>query len=240
MQKKSNKNKKLKIKNIIIIFILAIVVYIAFIFKEGYDMYSTAISEISIESRLNKLKSIPHYTPIDKIPKDFKNAIIAIEDNRFFTHGAIDFKSIARATVTNIKTKSLAEGGSTITQQLAKNMYFSRKKEFSRKIAEVFVAHDLEKDFTKSQILEAYINIIYYGDGYTGIGQASIGYFKKEPLELTLNEQTLLAGLPNAPSMLALSSNSSLAKERQDMVLDAMSRYNYISAEQINSIKNKE
>ncbi len=91
------------------------------------------------------------------------------------------------------------EGGSTITQQLAKNIFFTQEKKFSRKMAEIFAAIDLEKNYSKDDIIEMYMNTIYFGDGYYGIGAASRGYFKKEPSELTLDELTLLAGIPNAP-----------------------------------------
>lgn len=142
------------------------------------------------------------YVTIDKIPAKFKYAIIAVEDHRYESHGAIDFISIMRAVYRNISEFSLVEGGSTITQQFAKNTFFTQEKKFTRKMAEVFAAIDLEKMYSKDDIIEMYMNTIYFGDGYYGIGAASRGYFDKEPAELTLDEITLLAGIPNAPRCL--------------------------------------
>ena len=123
---------------------------------------------------------------------------------------------------------SLAEGGSTITQQLAKNMYFTMEKKFTRKVAEVFVARKLEQMYTKDEILEMYINVAYFGDGLYGLKEAANGYFDKEPLELTFDEITLLAGLPNAPSAYSLSDNEDLARRRQQIVINQMKKYNFI------------
>ncbi|MCX8075079.1 MAG: transglycosylase domain-containing protein [Clostridia bacterium] len=226
------KNKKSKpfgfVKDILIFILFVGVIITAITVKNGYDMYKKAINDTSITERVQEIKDMKYYVKISDIPISYKNAVIAIEDNRFYEHGPFDIVSLGRAVITNIKDMSLTEGGSTITQQLAKNMYFSQEKRFSRKVAEVFVAFDLEKKYNKDEILEYYMNIIYYGDGYIGIGQASMGYFDKTPNELTFDEQTLLAGLPNAPSAYALTSNPDLALQRQQMVIDAMKKYNYV------------
>lgn len=219
-----------------IIFVLVIVISCITLYR-GHKLYTEAITKISIDNKIEEIQSKKHYATSDKIPQDFKNAIIAIEDHRFYNHGAIDIISIGRAFFSNIKNMKLAEGGSTLTQQLAKNMYFTQEKKFERKIAEIFVAFDLQKKLSKDDILELYLNIVYFGDGYTGIGSASLGYFDKDPDELTLSEITLLAGLPNAPSAYALSSNSTLAKERQNMVINAMYTYKFIDQNTFNSLK---
>ena len=135
------------------------------------------------------------------------------------------------ALFSNIKTKSLGMGGSTITQQLAKNMYFSQKKEFTRKVAELFVALDLEKKLTKDEILELYVNIIYFGDGYYGIENASEGYYSKKANELTLEEAIMLAGLPAAPSVYSPTVNKDLANQRYKQVESAMKKYGYLKNE---------
>ncbi len=132
---------------------------------------------------------------------------------------------------------NLLKAGSSITQQVAKNLCFSNKKTFYRKVAELFVVDKLEKNYSKEEILELYINNIYYGNGYYNIYDASMGYFNKKPSDLNLYEATLLAGVPNAPSRYAPTVNLSLAEERQSQVLDAMVRYNCLSQEEADNIK---
>lgn len=216
------------IKAILVILILICIVVCSVVVVNGYKMYREKIDEVSIETKVESIRSDKNYITMDEIPKDFKNAIIAVEDHRFYEHGYIDIISIGRAVVNNIKTMSLAEGGSTITQQLAKNMYFTMEKKFTRKVAEVFVARKLEQMYTKDEILEMYINVAYFGDGLYGLKEAANGYFDKEPLELTFDEITLLAGLPNAPSAYSLSDNEDLARRRQQIVINQMKKYNFI------------
>lgn len=216
------------IKAILVILILICIVVCSVVVVNGYKMYREKIDEVSIETKVESIQSDKNYITMDEIPTDFKNAIIAVEDHRFYEHGYIDIISIGRAVVNNIKTMSLAEGGSTITQQLAKNMYFTMEKKFTRKVAEVFVARKLEQMYTKDEILEMYINVAYFGDGLYGLKEAANGYFDKEPLELTFDEITLLAGLPNAPSAYSLSDNEDLARRRQQIVINQMKKYNFI------------
>ena len=216
------------IKAILVILILICIVVCSVVVVNGYKMYREKIDEVSIETKVESIQSDKNYIIMDEIPTDFKNAIIAVEDHRFYEHGYIDIISIGRAVVNNIKTMSLAEGGSTITQQLAKNMYFTMEKKFTRKVAEVFVARKLEQMYTKDEILEMYINVAYFGDGLYGLKEAANGYFDKEPLELTFDEITLLAGLPNAPSAYSLSDNEDLARRRQQIVINQMKKYNFI------------
>ena len=109
------------------------------------------------------------------------NAVISVEDHRFYKHPGIDIISIGRAVINDIKAMSFVEGGSTITQQLAKNIYFTQEKKIERKIAEVFMAFDIEKKYDKNEILELYVNTSYFGDGYYTVKEASRGYFAKEP-----------------------------------------------------------
>lgn len=205
----------------------------------GYNMYRQAIDKISLHDKVNQIRSSNDYVKIDEMTKDYKNAVVAIEDHRFYEHSGIDYVSTFRAVIKNIQTGELAEGGSTITQQLAKNMYFTQEKKFERKVAELFVAFKLEKEYSKDEILEMYINIMYFGNGYYGIGKACRGYLYKEPIKMTLYEATLLAGLPNAPSIYALNENPELAKERQIKVLDSMVKYNYISQSEADNVINE-
>ena len=232
--------KKHKIFKLFIVLFVLVAVFALIVFAtvciEGYEMYQSALQEKSMDDTVNEIRSASGYVTIDKIPKDFKNAIIAIEDHSYESHGPVDFISIIRAIVRNISEFRIVEGGSTITQQFAKNTFFSQEQKFSRKMAEVFAAIDLEKKYSKDDIIEMYINTIYYGDGFYGIGAASKGYFNKEPMELNLYEITLLAGIPNAPGVYSLSENPDLAKQRQKQVINAMVKYGYLTQEQANSV----
>lgn len=225
------------LRNILLTLILIAAIFSLVVISKGYDMYKEAIEKEPIEFKVAKIRSDESYVSINNIPKDFMNAVVSIEDKRFFSHSGFDIVSFCRAMVTNVKNMDLSEGGSTLTQQLAKNMYFNQEKRFTRKVAELFVAWDLEEKFSKEEIFELYSNVIYFGDGYYGIKEASNGYFSKDPIELNLNEITLLAGIPNAPSIYALTANFELAKKRQEMVINAMYESNFLDAKQVNSLK---
>ena len=226
------------IKKMFILILIIIILVCSFITYEGYSMYQEVISKESIEKKVEKIKVYDNYISISDVPETYKNATIAIEDHRFYSHGAIDVFTTARSFIENIRNKELSNGGSTITQQVARNMYFTQEKSFIRKVAELFVAVDLEKNYSKDEILEMYLNIIYFGDGYTGLKQASYGYYRKSPSKLSLDEQTMLAGIPNAPSIYSPNVNPELAKKRQQKVLDAMVKYGYISKDEANNISN--
>lgn len=203
----------------------------------GYFLYSEIVRKEPVLSKVETFRSQKDYVLHKDISPDFFNAVYSIEDRRFYKHGAVDYLALIRAMTRNIRYASLREGGSTITQQLAKNMYFSHKRSFSRKLAEFYIAHELERILSKEEILELYVNIIYYGDNHYGIFQASYGYFHKSPKELTLNEASLLAGLPNAPSLLSLSKNYKGAQKRQQEVLEAMLDTQTISKEDFEKLK---
>lgn len=220
---------------ILILFILSVTTLGGY----GYFLYSDIVKKEPVETKINLIRSQENFSSYDEISPHFLNAIYSIEDKRFYQHGAIDMLGIARAFVNNAKRGKLKEGGSTITQQLAKNMYFSHERSLSRKLAEFYLAHKLEKLLSKKEILELYVNVIYFGDGHYGIGDASKGYFKKPPSELSLDEATLLAGLPNAPSLLALSRNMEAARNRQKDVLEAMLSAGTITEEEIQKILGK-
>lgn len=128
------------------------------------------------------------------------------------------------------------QGGSTITQQLVKNMYYDQNKTFARKAAEAWTALYVERQLSKEEILELYINTIYFGDGYYGLKEASLGYFGKEPQELTDSEAVLLAGIPNAPSAYAPSRHADLALQREKQVLAAMVKYGYLEQSETDSL----
>ena len=229
-----------RILKYLLLIILTIIILIgATVTIIGYSMYKEAITEISITEKIEEIKKEKeNYTTYDQLPQNYVNAIVAVEDRRYFEHNGIDLISITRAIITDIKEMRLAEGGSTITQQLAKNTYFTQKKHFTRKIAEIFMAFEYEKQCTKEQILELYVNTMYFGDGYYCVYDATKGYFDKEVREMDLYECTLLAGIPNAPSVYAPTKNPELAKQRQAQVLYKMVRYNYLSQEEADKIYN--
>lgn len=230
MAKKKKKQLNPIIKLLLFILFIGLVIC-NIIFYKGYIMYKNAINEISIEEKINEIKNNDNYIKINEVSTYYKDAVIAVEDHRFYKHKGIDLITTFSAIFSNIKTKSLGQGGSTITQQLAKNMYFSQKKEFTRKVAELFVAFDLEKTLTKDEILELYVNIIYFGDGYYGIEDASNGYYNKSADELSLEEAIMLAGLPAAPSVYSPSVNKDLSNQRYKQVESAMIKYGYLKSE---------
>lgn len=228
------------IKRLFILILIIAIILVSFITYKGYKLYQVSVSKISIEDKVNEIRSDENYIKLDSVSKDFSNAIVAIEDHRFYKHFGFDFISFCRAIVSNIKEGERGQGGSTITQQLARNMYFTQEKNYSRKIAELFVVFNLEKSYSKDDILELYINTIYFGSGYYGVKEASIGYFEKQPIDLNLYEASLLAGIPNAPSVYGLNNNPDLAEQRRQHVLNAMVRTGSLTKEQAEAVRNIE
>lgn len=225
---------KKSLKKILLISIILCILITTFICLIGYNYYFSMLKEIPLLTRVTTLTSMDNYVTYDDLPEDYINAVIAVEDHRYYDHGAIDIISLGRATITNIQSLEIVEGGSTITQQLAKNLIFTQNQTFVRKVAEVFAAIDLEKNYTKNEIFAMYVNIAYFGDGYYGIYDASMGYYGKEPSELTLDEASMLAGIPNAPSLYSPTVNPELASQRQSQVLSKMLEYGYITEAQMN------
>lgn len=226
------------LKRLFLIILILIFLIAGFFCLKGYKLYKNTLEGENLSSKINSIKNKSTYISINEVPSYYKNAVIAVEDHRFKEHGAIDFIAISRAIFTNIKAKQLNEGGSTITQQVAKNLYFITEDDFiSRKIAEILVAFDLEKNYSKDDILEFYINTIYFGEGYYGIYEASQGYYKKDPKDLNLYEATILAGVPNAPSVYAPTINPHLAKSRQGKVIRSMVEYGYLTKEEAEKIQ---
>ncbi len=217
------------IKKIILIAFCIFFIVCTYLLVNGYSLYKSVLKETSLEEKINEIRNKEDYTKIEDVSPDFLNAIVAVEDHRFYKHNGVDLISTVKAIFTNVKASSYVTGGSSITQQLAKNMYFSQEKKMVRKIAEMFMAYNLEKNLSKNEILELYINNIYYGSGYYSVYSASMGYFNKKPSELTLDEASLLAGIPNAPSIYSLDVNPTLARQRQKQVISAMKEYNYIN-----------
>ena len=224
---------------ILIIFVILIIVG-TITFLNGKKMYEDALSEISLEDKVNQIRSDSDFIKFDNLPKHYVNAVISVEDNRYIEHGAIDIIAIGRAIWTNLTNFELREGGSTITQQVAKNLYFIEESDAAtRKIAEILIAFDLEKNYTKGEIFELYVNTIYFGEGYYGIKEACNGYLNIEPSEMTLYDCTMMAGIPNAPSVYAPTVNPDLTRLRQKKVISDMVEHGYLTQTEADKIFRK-
>lgn len=210
------------IKKLFTLLLIAVVIAGSLLTYKGYEMYKEVTSKVDLQTKVETIRNDKDFVKFDELPSDYVTAVIDVEDHRFYDHNGIDIISIFRALINDIKAREVVEGGSTITQQLSKNMYFSQKQELVRKIAELFVTFDLEKNYSKKDIFELYVNTSYFGDGYYGIGQAAKGYLNKKPKDMTLLESTLLAGIPNAPSVYAPTKNPDLAVQRQKQVIQKM------------------
>lgn len=198
--------------------------------SQFFDINGNLISTTrSVENRLP--------VSISKIPKELQNAFVAVEDSRFYQHSGVDPRGIMRAVWTNLTGGSVAEGGSTITQQLAKNALLSQERTIKRKIQEAILALQIEHQYTKQEILELYLNQIYFGQGAYGVEAAAQVYFNKHVQDLTLSECAMLAGIPKSPNYYSPSSNLKAAKERQATVLDQMVKYNYL--DEVGALKAK-
>ena len=221
------------IKRLIFIILIIAAFLAGSVYHEARQVYTQAVADVPIEEKVAQIQSIEHYTPYSQLPKTYVEAVIAAEDKRFETHKGYDLLSVGRAVWNNIKSGSLQEGGSTITQQLARNMYFEQDKKISRKLAEIFVAREIEKLYDKDEIFELYVNSIYFGSGYYNIYDASMGYFGKKPSQLSDYEATMLAGIPNAPSVYSPDVNPDLAEQRRQQVISCMVDEGYIEAGEI-------
>ena len=225
--------KFLKILMILLLIGLSIALLII---GNGYTMYKEAVEKEPLEEKVTEIRGKESYTEFSELPQMYVNAVISVEDKRFFKHGGIDIIAIGRAAINDIKAMSYVEGGSTITQQLAKNMYFTQEKIMERKIAEVFMAWKIEANYSKEDIFELYVNSIYFGNGYYTVREACKGYFNKDISEMTDYECIMLAGIPNAPSVYAPTVNPELAKQRQKQVMDKMIENGYLTEEEAEEI----
>ena len=201
---------------------------------QGWRLYRATAAQKPIAGLYDEISSRPGFASCDQLPQTYIDAVISVEDSRFERHHGIDPAAIARALWVDLRTRSLAEGGSTLTQQLAKNELFTQDKHLARKAAEMLAAFDLEKAYSKQQIFEMYANTIYFGNGCYGITQAAEGYFGKEPAQLTDAEAVFLAGLPNAPSLYA--SSPELALKRTQTVLKRMVKCRVLTQMQADAI----
>lgn len=225
------------IKKLLFSIILLIILICSIIFLAGHSYYSKSLKEKPLITRVDEIANQENFVKFEDMSSYYRNAVISVEDHRFYDHGPIDFIAIGRAVFTNIKNWEFREGGITITQQVAKNLIFSQERSWLRKTGEFFAAYDLEKNYSKKQIFELYVNTAYFGDGYYGIYEASYGYYNKSPKDLNLDESSMLAGVPNAPSVYAPTVNPNLAKKRQYHVLNKMLEYGYITKDEALSIQ---
>lgn len=227
----------MKVWEKIIFVIVVVVISIGLILVgNGYDMYQKAIEKLPLAEKVETIRQKENYAQIKEMPQIYINAVVSVEDHRFYKHHGIDLIAIGRAMLNDIKAHDFVEGGSTITQQLAKNMYFTQEKKLTRKIAEMFMAFAIEKSYEKNEILELYLNTSYFGDGYDTAKEACQGYFEKNLSEMTNFEAILLAGIPNAPSVYSPTKNPELAKQRQKQVLRKMVEYQYLTPEEASYI----
>lgn len=188
-----------------------------------YDIKGNEIAVVHAEEDREPVKS-------EEIPENLKKAFLATEDVRFYEHIGIDYRGVMRAMWENITHRAVAEGGSTITQQLARNAYLNQERTFSRKIQEMFLALKIEHRHTKEEILEMYLNQIYFGRGVYGIQAASKYYFNKNVKDLDLNECAMLAGIPKSPNHYSPLNNLEEAQKRKAVVLQQMAKYGFISS----------
>lgn len=168
---------------------------------KGYQLYRSVVKETAIAEKVAEIKRSVNYVELDDISDYFKNEIIKSEDKRFWFHFGIDPLAIIRAIKNDILAGSFVEGGSTITQQLAKNMYFDFDKNFERKVAEVFVAFHLEKDYSKDEILEMYLNCIYFGENCYGIKEAANHYYGAVPETISKSQADSLVITIKCPNL---------------------------------------
>ena len=220
-----------KIRRLFRFILIAAIATAAVLGYLGYKEYRAAVMALPFSEAAEQIRSIPDYTTISEVPRMYIYAVVATEDRRFFSHKGIDPMGIIRAVTTDIKEKKLAEGGSTITQQLMKNIYFPKNNSPVRKAAEMIAAVSFEKEFSKDEIFELYMNGIYFGSGYYCIYDAAKGYFGKAPHDMTDYEATLLAGIPNAPSLYSPKVDPELCEKRRQKVLRCLVAAGYISKE---------
>ena len=218
-----------RILQIVLVFVFLGLCVVAGFLAWGYTLYQEVLGRVSITDTINEIRERDGFVPLEDLPEYYIDAVVAVEDHRFFEHGAIDLIAILRAVVENAREGRPAAGGSTITQQLAKNLFFTQEKVMSRKFAELFMAFDIESRYSKKEILEIYVNSIFFGSGHYGIKAASLGYYGVPPSEMTLYQATMLAGIPNAPSVYSLDKNPDLAKQRQGQVVKEMVRFGYLT-----------
>src|SRR5213592_1423689 len=193
-----------------------------------YDDNDELLTELHVERRI--------FVPLAHIPQPLRDAIIATEDRRFYSHFGVDPIGVARAIYQNYRRGRIVEGGGTITQQLTKVLFLTPDKSLERKLKEAVLALELERRYSKDRILEMYLNQVYFGHGAYGVEAAARTYFGKSVSELTVREAALLAGLPRAPSSYSPFDHANAAKRRRELVLRRMAEYGALKDEEATQI----
>ena len=247
--KKFKKLVKILLISTVIMFVLAVISGIVFYNVTTYsvNLNTEKLDETKSVSNLeiydihgNQINlSSENFIPISKLSTKTKNAFICAEDKRFYTHNGIDYIRMAGAVVSNIKTHSFSQGASTISQQLVKNTQLSSEKTIQRKLKEIKLTKQLESIYSKDEILEMYLNNIYFGNGCYGIENASKHYFNKSASKLSLAESALLAGTINAPTYYDIENNQEKAIERRNLILDLMHKYGKITESEKENAKSE-
>ena len=200
--------------------------------SEVYDINGDTISVLKGEKDV-------YYITYEQIPEDAVKALISIEDKKFFSHDGVDYKAIARACYVMLKDKEMTQGGSTITMQLARTIFLSNEKTWQRKIEEIYIASELEKKYSKEEILEFYLNNVYFANGYYGIEAAAKGYFSKDISELDLAEICYLLAIPNSPTYYDPVVNPDNTIKRKNLILKAMKDDGIIAEKQYEDAKDE-
>lgn len=181
-----------------------------------YDRDGSLVSEI-VSDHENRV-----LVPFNKIPEEVKQIFLTSEDRHFYEHKGFDFMGMVRATASNVKDKKIDQGASTITQQLSRNLYLSHERSFSRKLTELAYSYQLEKKYTKNEILEAYLNTIYFNNGVYGVGSAAQFYFSKPLKSLTVGEMAFICAIPNNPTLYDPLKHFDYTKSRQERLLKGL------------------
>ena len=221
------------LRKTVLLLLLIILCISATLLVMGYFRYKREVEALPVREAVSAYTDREDFIPFEKIDEDFVHAVISVEDKRFFERKGYDWIALIRALYHNFLAREFVEGGSTISEQIAKNLYLGGYVTgVEDKMCEIFFLYDLEKTYSKEELFALYANMNYYGDGYWGIERASQGYFGVSCSDLDLAEASILAGIPNAPAVYQLSTGYDLAKERQEWVLSTMVRSGYITEEE--------
>lgn len=223
-------------KSLLIILILALAVSGIWYFQFSKRNAERLEQADPIDAKIQQVMNGENWVPSEEIPDFLKEATVSVEDSRFYIHHGIDVISLSRAVFSQLIPGMEKSGGSTISQQVVKNLYGMYGKGLPWKGTEILMALDLEKKYSKDEILTIYLNIINYGDRHFGIGEASSGYFMCLPMQLDQAECSLLAGIPQSPSAYQLSDHYQQAKWKQKVVLDSMVRNDMITQTEADQI----
>ncbi|MBP7140228.1 MAG: PBP1A family penicillin-binding protein, partial [Caldisericia bacterium] len=259
-EKRKNSKKSFNKKRAILIFLIIIVFLFSSIFIYAFSYYKYIITFLpkieeiqfdppessEIYDRKGNLIKTVYFIEnrinisLSELPEYFINALIASEDERFYSHKGVDFKSLIRATIINFREKRIVEGGSTITMQLARELFLTKEVTLERKFKEMILALRLENIYSKEEILTYYVNQIFFGSGAYGVEAAARRYFGKHAKDLTLAESAMLVGILPSPSVYPPTINFDLAKERQKIVLERMVKNGFITEEEKEKALNEE